>query len=326
MPWPSEDVSKERKLSDQYGVTVAKSIWSRFSLGLTMWGWTNADWFQVMTLYAQGMQSSAPYRDWFMLPTTDKTGQTDRDVIAQEQLRKAYTNIDYTIRSLAPKFTGVIKSKLSQSDYRVKVFSRDPQAIKDKAMKKGELYVNSKFANKWRQSLGVRPKQLDWQPQDRQQLDLYDKMNGFALPLEAGLQQLVNHGYDIGSWNRVRLSQMERLIEHGAVCGKVCYNTDGAVTFQYIHPAMFVCENQDTDLQNEPSFAGHIEKRKIKDIAPRLLDMGFTMNQIRGIAQKYLTYQPTGLVPTGNFNFDFKDPVTARYIWEDFSIDVLCFQ
>jgi hypothetical protein len=312
LPWPSEDVSRAEKLTTEYGLAVSRALWSRFSLNLTMWGFSNVDWFTTMTNYVQGRQPDAVYRDWFCIPTTDKTGQTGKDVVGMNYDRKAYTNIDYTIRSLAPKFAGVIKSKLSQSDHRVKVFSRNPQAIKDKAKKKGEMYVNSV--------------KYDWEPKDKMQVDLYDKMNGFALPLEYGLQQMVNHGYDISNWSVVRLALMDRLIEHGMVVGKVCANSDGAVTFDYIHPGNFICEAQDTDLQSEPSFAGHIEKRKIKDIKPQLLAMGLTSDQIRGIAMKYAMYQPTGFGVTNNFNYNYRDPVTSRYIWEDFVIDVFCFQ
>lgn len=325
MPWPSEDVSKSEKLSGEYGLAVSKSIWSRFSLNLTMYGYSNVAWFQSMTNYAQGRQPSAPYMDWFMVPASDKTGGTDRDVVSQNWKRKGYTDIDYTVRSLAGKYAGVTKSILTSTDHKVKVFSKNPESVKEKAMRKGELYVNATITNKWRKKLGVREKKMDWQPTDRQQLDLYDKMNGFALPIESGMEALINHGFDIGDWKTARLAYADRAIEHGVMVGKVCYNTDGAVTFQYIHPAMYICEEQSTDIQSEPSFAGHVEKRKIKDLKPQLLELGYTQDQIRELAIKYKTWQPA-MYNANNFNFNYRDPVTQAYIWEDFVIDVLCFQ
>jgi hypothetical protein len=237
--------------------------------------------------------------------------------------RKAYTNVNYEIVSPAPKYIAVIKSVLSASDFKVKCESLTPTSQFEKQKKKWRLYYEEKLLNPLREELGLEKVVLPWVPQDEMELDMYDKYQGFKLPLENAMEDIAKHTFNVSDWDKIRLKTIDGLVQTNFAVSQVYADTDGVTRMRYINPASFVTAYIDEDEEGEPSFAGHIQRVRIGDIKDKLLELGALPQEIEGLARIF--YETQGYTDK-DFNFNRKDPVTGRYVWEDFSVDVLHFE
>ena len=318
--FPSDRIPKEEKQSLSYITQVAQAIYSRWYNGRTLYGQTATGWFQMMTDYGEGRQSSAPYRDWFLGVQNDKNSPVNR---MTQYARKAYTNVSYDIVSPAPKYLAVIKSVLSASDFKVKCESLTPTSNFEKQKKKWRMYYEDKVLNPIREQIGLAKVSLPWTPQDETELDMYEKYQGFKLPLENAMEDIAKHMFDISDWDKIRLRTIEALVQNNFAVSQVYADKDGVTRMRYINPAGFVTAYIDEDEEGEPSFAGHIQRVRITDIKDKLLELGATPQDLENLARIF--YETQGYTDK-DFNFNRKDPVTGRYVWEDFSVEVLHFE
>jgi hypothetical protein len=318
--FPSDNVPREQKESLSFISQVGQAIYSRWYNGRTLFGHSATGWFQMMTDYAESRQSSAPYRDWFLGTKNDKNS-TDRNFT--EYSRKAYTNVSYEIVSPAPKFISTIKSMLSASDFKVHVESLNQEASYQKAYEKWKLYYDDKLINPLREQIGIPTKDYPWVPANETELDMYERYHGFKLPLEMAMADIAEHVFQISDWDKIRLRTIEKLIETNFCVGRVYTDDDGSTKMKFINPAAFVTAYIDESEEAEPAFAGHIERVQIKDIKHKLLNLGASPQDLEQLARIY--YETQGYSDK-DFNFNRKDPVTGRYIWEDFVVEVLHFE
>lgn len=318
--FPSDRIPKEEKNSLSYITQVAQAIYSRWYNGRTLFGQTATGWFQMMTDYSEGRQSTAPYRDWFLGAQNDKNTPANRGT---QYARKAYTNVSYDIVSPAPKYVSTIKSLLSASDYKVKCESLTPTSNFEKQKKKWGLYFDVKIGNPLKEANGIPITPMDWEPSDERELEMYEKYHGFKLPLENAMEDIAKHTFDVSDWDKVRLRTIESLVNTNFCVSQVYADKDGVTRMRFINPASFITAFIDEDEEGEPSFAGHIQRVRIGDIKDKLLALGAQPQEIEGLARIY--YETQGYTDK-DFNFNRKDPVTGRYIWEDFSVDVLHFE
>lgn len=318
--FPSDNVPKEQKNQLDYIRQVAQAIYSRWYNGRTLFGHSATGWFQMMVDYSEARQSSAPYRDWFLGVKNDKN-QTDRNFT--EYSRKAYTNVSYEIVSPAPKFVSVIKSVLASSDYKVNVECLTKDAKYEKQYLKWKMYYDNTVLNPIRLEIGLPEVKYDWAPSSESELNMYEKYHGFQLPLESAMEDIVEHAFNISDWDKIRLRTIEKLVETNFCVGRVYSEDDGSTRVKFVNPAAFVTAYIDENEEQEPAFAGHIERVQIKDIKDKLLALGATPMDLENLARIY--YETQGYSDK-DFNFNRKDPVTGRYIWEDFVVEVLHFE
>jgi hypothetical protein len=318
--FPSDKVPQELKKERGYMNQVAQAIYSRWYNGRTLYGHTATGWFQMMCDYSEGRQSSAPYRDWFVGITNDKNA-TERNFT--QYARKAYANVNYEIVSPAPKFVSTIKSLLSASDFKVNCQSLSPTSTFEKQKKKWRMYYEEKVLNPMREQVGIPKITLPWVPQDETELEMYEKYHGFKLPLESGMEDIAAHTFNISDWDKIRLRTIEKLVETNFAVGQVYADKDGVTRMRFINPASFVTAYLDEDEEGEPAFAGHIQRVQIKDIKDKLLELGASIKDVENLARIY--YETQGYSDK-DFNFNRKDPVTGRYLWEDFVVEVLHFE
>jgi hypothetical protein len=185
------------------------------------------------------------------------------------------------------------------------------------------LYYEEKLLNPLREELGLEKVVLPWVPQDEMELDMYDKYQGFKLPLENAMEDIAKHTFNVSDWDKIRLKTIDGLVQTNFAVSQVYADTDGVTRMRYINPASFVTAFIDEDEEGEPSFAGHIQRVRIGDIKDKLLELGALPQEIEGLARIF--YETQGYTDK-DFNFNRKDPVTGRYVWEDFSVDVLHFE
>ena len=112
--FPSQTVSDTEKLSDEYGLKVAKAIeteWFNNDRNLNRYR-SNYNNFHNLRLYARGEQSIQKYKDELSI---------NGDL--------SYLNLDWTPVPIIPKFVDIVVNGISERLYDVKAYSQDPFGV-----------------------------------------------------------------------------------------------------------------------------------------------------------------------------------------------------
>jgi len=122
--FPSDDVSREKKNTDEYGKAIAQAIYGRwfstpypYGAGGNPYG--NLSYFNTVKAYAEGRQSPDRYRKQYRGENAKNGTAAGAGNQYSENQRKGYNNIGFdqnSIVSSAPIFIATIKSLLTKSD------------------------------------------------------------------------------------------------------------------------------------------------------------------------------------------------------------------
>lgn len=323
--FPSDNVPKDKKNTPEYGLQVAQAIYSRWYNAAVPYGFANMSYFRMLRDYAEGRQSTAQYKKQYRGEKQNQGANASGARKHQnENARRGYNNISFDIAPVAPHYINIIKSVLSQSDYKPVFVSTSKGDIDKKLTMKWSLYTEVKYENPMREQLGLPIKQREWYPSSQSELEIYERYHGFRLPLEVALTKVAEHCFDVAKWKLIRDQYADALIQTNFLVGRVFTQKDGSVSLEYIEPANFIMSYYDQRRQDEPPFAGHITKVTIGSIADKLKAEGATDDEIQSMARKYMGVN--GVTDVNSYNFGVKDPVTQRYQWYDFQVDVLHFE
>jgi len=328
--FPSDDVSREKKNTDEYGKAIAQAIYGRwfstpypYGAGGNPYG--NLSYFNTVKAYAEGRQSPDRYRKQYRGENAKNGTAAGAGNQYSENQRKGYNNIGFdqnSIVSSAPMFIATIKALLTQSDYKVVVSSNSYSSIKEKNIKKWKMYLDAKLFNPLKKELGLAVQEPDFAPQTKAELELYENINGFRLPLETALSMIAEHGFDISDWNKVRDKMLDAGLQTAFMCGRVKTHNDGSVRVEYLNPAYYVTVYDDNNPELDPPFAGYIQRVPIYTIKAKMPNI--SDEELKGIARMYT--MANGVADPNIYNWENRDPVTARYLWYDFLIDVMHFE
>ena len=112
--FPSQVASDLEKVTDEYGLKVAKAIEREWFIrdGATYRFASNQDTFHRLRLYARGEQSVQKYKDELSI---------NGDL--------SYLNLDWKPVPIIPKFVDIVVNGISERVYDVKAFAQDPYGV-----------------------------------------------------------------------------------------------------------------------------------------------------------------------------------------------------
>lgn len=333
---PDPFAPTEQKETLEYGLATANHLNDRRVQGsLSIYTPGGAWWFLMMHQYWEGRQDINQYINVYRGIGTYRSQSNPNGNLSDDQTenplnqfrefdRKGLNNISFEVKTFMPKLTSVVSSLLNDADVFIEVDSLDPHALREKEKAKWSMYYGSKLLNPLRKEAGLPEKKYDWRPQTKEELELFEKNHGFKMPFETGLKKVLDHTFDISHWKHIFSNWKRSQMIERFICGKVCCNDEGAVIIKYIPTSDYITDYLEKQPFDEPQFAGHLERRKISDIAPILLAQGKTEGDILGLAKS--NAQLNGYSADGSYDFQASDPVTGRFLWYDFYVNVFCFQ
>ena len=110
--FPSQAVSDLEKLSEDYGLKVAKAIKHEWFTGTTSKFDTNLNDFHNLRLYARGEQSIQKYKNELSI---------NGDL--------SYLNLDWKPVPIIPKFVDIVVNGIAERTYDIKAYSQDPYGV-----------------------------------------------------------------------------------------------------------------------------------------------------------------------------------------------------
>lgn len=329
--FPSDNVPESEKLKPEFGLRCARALYSRFCAGGTYYSYTQLPEMQETRNYGSGIQSQEKYKNWFTngspvgnksIPQGEASASTKGMTKAQ---RKAMTNISYDIFSPMRKLTNVLLSVLSDNDYKIKCVSLDKTIVNKKKRKKNEIYVKANYTNPLAKELGLKEFDLPFTPKDDTMLEMADRLGFFKTKYEVALEKLAEAGFRASDWHEKRMLLNRDALDFHIRCAKI-YNDPltGQVKVNYIDPARLVMLwNEDNN--DDPVAVGHIAIETIQSIFDKLIEAGFSEEQIQSMAKSYVPYQ-TDVSSIPQWAFERKDATTNRWVWMDFKVYVLKFE
>lgn len=333
-PFPDEFAPPEEKARREWGVSSAKAIYSRYLNGYTLLVYGNQDWYALMSLYCQSDQPRdqyvAAYRGYGSFRTQGESGAVSTNNIgagtpAAEFARKGLQNLSYEINSPIGPIISQIKALLNEADEMPDVSCENKDAKTKKEYLKWLLWAKSQFINPLKAKNGMPVDKLPWTPQSIPELELYEKYHGFKLGYEIGLQRAINHSLDISKWSEVLIDDFkDSAIQTSFICGRVVVNGQGAVEIEYIPSSNFITAYLPKQKMDTPPFAGHVYRRQIMEIEGALREQGATDADIMGLAKKHAGIN--GWNDPANYDFNYTDPATNRYLWYEWYVPVLHFE
>lgn len=329
--FPSDNIPESEKLKPEFGLRCARALYTRFCAGGTYFTYTQLPEMQETRNYGAGNQSQEKYKNWFTngSPTGNK-GITQGEASSttkgmSKAQRKAMANVSYDIFSPMRKLSNVLLSILSDNDYKVQCQSLDQRIISKKTDKKLDTYTKSKYINPLLSKIGRPTHSLPFEVTDPTMLEMADRLGFFKAKYEVALEKLAEAGFRASNWSGQRMDLNRDAIDFHFRAARI-YNDPltGQVKFHYVDPArMVMLWNEDN--QEEPVAIGHIEAETIQSIYDKLIEAGFSDDQIQAMAKSYVPYQ-TNISTIPQWAFERKDSTTNRWVWMDFKVYVLKFE
>src|SRR5210317_392943 len=112
--FPSQTASDDEKLSQDYGLKVARAIeneWFKKDRGVNRF-FVNQNQYHKLRLYARGEQSIQKYKDELSI---------NGDL--------SYLNLDWKPVPIIPKFVDIVVNGIGERTFDIKAYSQDPASV-----------------------------------------------------------------------------------------------------------------------------------------------------------------------------------------------------
>jgi hypothetical protein len=254
--FPSQVVSDVEKVSQEYGLKVAKAIeseWFSRDSGTNRF-FNNQNEFHKLRLYARGEQSIQKYKDELSI---------NGDL--------SYLNLDWKPVPIIPKFVDIVVNGIAERAYDVKAYSQDPYGVAkrteymDSILRDMETKDLTVFAE---EAFGIRltendPAQL---PETEEELSLHMQLN-YKQEVELAEEQAINVILEGNNYENIRKRMYYDLTVLGIGCVKNTFTETEGIKIDYVDPANLVWSGagfQSRGLFRSQTEANNLDKNTVQ--------------------------------------------------------------
>ncbi len=260
--FPSQVASDLEKVSQEYGLKVAKAIESEWFVrdGVTYRFANNQDSFHRLRLYARGEQSIQKYKDELSI---------NGDL--------SYLNLDWKPVPIIPKFVDIVVNGIAERVFDIKAYSQDPYGVDKRTQYMENLLIdmqNVELDKKvqefyGRSILNNDPANI---PENKEELELHMQLN-YKQAVEIAEEQAINtlltgNKYEL---TRKRFYQDLTILGIGAV--KTNFNTSEGVTVEYVDPANLVWSYTEDPYFDDIYYVGEVKTIPINELVKQFPDL-----------------------------------------------------
>jgi len=253
--FPSQTVSDTEKITEEYGLKVAKAIESE---------WFNDDRnnnryisyvnnFHKLRLYARGEQSIQKYKDELSI---------NGDL--------SYLNLDWTPVPIIPKFVDIVVNGIAERTYDIKAFSQDTYGVSkrtkymesiltDMRLKNVDQFVKQKFGFTLNEN---DPTTL---PDSEEELGLHMQLN-YKQAAELAEEQALNVLFEGNNYELIKKRFYYDLTVLGIGAVKTSFNTSEGVTIDYVDPANLVYSYTDSPYFDDIYYVGEVKSIPVNEL------------------------------------------------------------
>ena len=260
--FPSPTVSDAEKLSEEYGLKVAKAIeteWFNNDRSLNRYR-ANHNNFHNLRLYARGEQSIQKYKDELSI---------NGDL--------SYLNLDWKPVPIISKFVDIVVNGIAERTYDIKAYSQDPFGVKERT-KYMESVLNDMqlqvFDQQVTEATGINAREnTDMElPESSEELQLHMQLT-YKQSIELAEEQALNTLFEGNKYELIKKQFYYDLTVLGIGAVKTSFNTSEGVVIDYVDPANLVYSHTDSPYFEDIYYVGEVKSIPVNELIKQFPDL-----------------------------------------------------
>ena len=251
--FPSQAVGDLEKLSEDYGLKVARAIRHEWFSGSTSKYNSHKNNFHTLRLYARGEQPIQKYKNELSI---------NGDL--------SYLNLDWKPVPIIPKFVDIVVNGMSDRLYDLRTFSQDPSSVSkrtDYVEKMVDDMKNQQFKAMLATETGVNmfnndPGEL---PKSDEELSLHMQLD-YKQSIEIAQEEALNNVMDLNDYDLIKKRLDYDLTVLGISCIKNSFNKSDGIKIDYVDPVNIVHSYTDSPYFEDLYYVGEVRKISIPEL------------------------------------------------------------
>ena len=284
--FPSQVVSDLEKMTEDYGLKVAKAIELEWFDGPAHSRSSHTQRkFHNLRLYARGEQSIQKYKDELSI---------NGDL--------SYLNLDWTPVPIIPKFVDIVVNGMAGRGYELKAYSQDQYGVA-----KRTEYMEGMIADMQSRDFNDNAKQLfnvdlykndpDELPDTKAELELHMQLN-YKQAVEVANETALNTLMDGCKYDLIRKRCLEDLTVLGIGACKTTFNWSEGAKVEYVDPANLVYSYTESPYFEDIYYVGEVKYIPVNEVAKEFPHLDHF--QLKNIVSKYTNRTGNGFVQADN--------------------------
>tara|TARA_R110000824_G_scaffold72119_1_gene184237 strand:+ start:216 stop:2615 length:2400 start_codon:yes stop_codon:yes gene_type:complete len=268
--FPSQAVNDLEKLSEEYGLKVAKAIRQEWFTGATSKFDGNINDYHQLRLYARGEQSIQKYKNELSI---------NGDL--------SYLNLDWKPVPIIPKFVDIVVNGMSQRNYEISCFSQDQYGVSQRTEYMESIIRDMRAKNfntlaKEQFDIDLFENEPETLPDSEEELALHMQLN-YKQAVEIAEEQAIDVLMEASDYDLVRRRVLYDLTVLGIGATKTTFDwTDGA-RVKYVDPANLVYSYTESPYFDDIYYVGEIKDIPINELVKEFPEL--TEDEIEDIVK-----------------------------------------
>ena len=291
--FPSQTVSDDEKLSQEYGLQVARSIeneWFKKDRGQNRF-FVNQNNYHKLRLYARGEQSIQKYKDELSI---------NGDL--------SYLNLDWKPVPIIPKFVDIVVNGIAERTFDIKAYSQDPYGVEQRTEYMNAILSDmmtreiSDFADQ-QFGINIYNTPADDIPEDKEELELHMQLS-YKQSIEIAEEQAIETIFNLNHYENIKKRLYYDLTVLGIGCVKNTFSQSEGIKIEYVDPANIVYSHTESPYFDDIYYIGEIKNIPINELKmqfPNLTDEDLKQISMQG-SQDYNVYNKFNTQVNNNDN------------------------
>ena len=270
--FPSQAVSDIEKLSEEYGLKVARAIRHEWFSGTTSKYNSHKYNFHTLRLYARGEQPIQKYKNELSI---------NGDL--------SYLNLDWKPVPVVPKFVDIVVNGMAQRNYEINCFSQDEYGVQKRTEYMESIIrdmESKQFNDVAKEQFGVDLYENDPEtlPQNQEELQLHMQLD-YKQAVELAEEQALSVLLEGSDYDLVRRRCLYDLTVIGIGATKTTFDYSSGAKAEYVDPADLVYSHTESPYFEDIYYVGEVKELPINELVKEFPDL--TEEEIKELLDKY---------------------------------------
>tara|TARA_R110002020_G_scaffold8772_3_gene35484 strand:+ start:136 stop:2526 length:2391 start_codon:yes stop_codon:yes gene_type:complete len=281
--FPSQVVSDLEKLSDDYGLKIARAIKSEWFHEHANKFRNNINNFHRLRLYARGEQPIEKYKNELSI---------NGDL--------SYLNLDWTPVPIIPKFVDIVVNGMAQRSYEINCFSQDEHGV-NKRTEYMESMMRDMKAREYNDLAKVNfdidlyenePEQL---PESEDELKLHMQLS-YKQAVELAEEQAINVLMEGSDYDLIRRRTLYDLTTIGIAATKTTFDWADGAKAKYVDPANLVYSYTESPYFDDLYYVGEVKEIPLNELIKEFPDLSESeIEEISSRSKDPITYRSNNI-------------------------------
>jgi len=251
--FPSQAVSDLEKLSEEYGLKVARAIRHEWFNGTTSKYNSHKNNFHTLRLYARGEQPIQKYKNELSI---------NGDL--------SYLNLDWKPVPIIPKFVDIVVNGMAQRNYEINCFSQDEYGVSKRTEYMESLLRDMRAKNfdkivQEQYDIDMKENDPEKLPDSEEELKLHMQLD-YKQAVELAEEQALNVLLEGSDYDLVRRRVLYDLTVLGIGATKTTFSFSDGAKAEYVDPADLVYSYTESPYFDDIYYVGETKEIPINEL------------------------------------------------------------